>query len=143
VTHHGWHHLARRGRFADYYAPLRTDARRYEPGSLNHVGIAGLGASVDLLLSHGIGAIEERVLSLARRVAEGAASRGYQLLGSREPGECSGIVAFSKDGVDAMMLERQLQERRIVTAPRDGFLRVAPHFYNTEDEVDALLAALP
>ncbi|MFN7971211.1 MAG: aminotransferase class V-fold PLP-dependent enzyme [Acidobacteriota bacterium] len=143
VTSHGWLGLARRGSFADYYAPPRPDARRYEPGTLNHGGIAGLSGAVETLLDFGLPYIEERVLSLAARLADGVAARGYRVLGSRAVGETSGIVSFARDGIDALALERRLHERRIVIGQREGFLRAAPHFYNTEDEIDALLAALP
>ncbi len=143
VTSWGWLHLQRRGRFADYYAPLRPDARRYEPGTLNQVGIVGLQASAELLLEVGVDAIGERVLALSSRLARGVAEKGYQILGTREPSETSGIVAFSKDGVDALSAGQQLLERKIVIGPREGFLRAAPHFYTTEDEIDALVEALP
>lgn len=143
VTQFGWLQYARRGRFADYYAPLRNDARRYEPGTLNHVGIAGLAASVELLSEHGAAFIEGRVLALADRVAAGALARGYRILGSRAPGETSGIVSIAKDGIDALMADQQLLARGIVVGQREGFIRVACHFYNTDEEVDALMDALP
>ena len=36
-----------------------------------------------------------------------------------------------------------LKARNIVTAPRGDRLRIAPHLYNTTEEIDALLEALP
>jgi selenocysteine lyase/cysteine desulfurase len=34
-------------------------------------------------------------------------------------------------------------ERKIIVAARRGFLRVSPHFYNDENEIDRLVGALP
>ena len=56
-------------------------------------------------------------------------------MSSRRPGETSGIVAATHPALDAQAAVDGLAERGIVAAVRSGRLRVAPHFYNTEDEV--------
>jgi cysteine desulfurase/selenocysteine lyase len=45
-------------------------------------------------------------------------------------------------GCDASSLARRLAERRVVVAARQGNLRVSPHFYNDENDLDRLEEAL-
>jgi selenocysteine lyase/cysteine desulfurase len=42
-----------------------------------------------------------------------------------------------------MDLYAHLKQRNIITAPRGDRLRISPHLYNTLDEIDELVAALP
>jgi cysteine desulfurase/selenocysteine lyase len=139
----GWTNFAR---YADYAArdlTLRPDAGRYECGTLNTVGIFGLRASVDFLLEVGVERIAPVVQSLADRIAEGVLAKGYEISTPRRPESGAGIVSFRKQGVDARQIVRDLRERNIIAAPRQGWVRVSPHFYVGTDGVDALLAELP
>jgi cysteine desulfurase/selenocysteine lyase len=118
-------------------------AKRFESGSLNVYGIVALGGSLEILLEAGAEAIEPRVLALTERAARGFADLGFAVVSSRRPGETSGIVtAVPPGGRDAADLAKRLNEQDVVVAARAGRLRIAPHFYNTEDEVDRCLAAL-
>lgn len=117
-------------------------AKRYESGTLPVYSIHALGASLEMLLSLGAAAVEQRVLALAGQIAEGLSDRGLEVVGSRSPAERSGIVAAVHPRRPAEELTGLLAERDIRVAHRAGRLRIAPHFYNTEDEVDRLLAAL-
>ena len=64
-------------------------------------------------------------------------------MGTRTPETGAGIVSFRKPGVDAVALVRTLKERRIVAAPRAGWVRTSPHFYITPQDIDLMLDALP
>lgn len=138
----GWHSVANRFDFETYDFRLSPDARRYEPGSFNTVGIAAFNASLDLLLTIGIDRIRERVRRLTEAVIESAARAGYDILSPRNPDERSGIVTFRVPGTDAAALSNALLERSFVCAPRSGGLRVSPHFYNTQEEIDRLFEAI-
>jgi cysteine desulfurase / selenocysteine lyase len=117
-------------------------AKRFESGSLNVYGIVALGGSLEILLEAGA-AIEPRVLALTERAARGFADLGFAVVSSRRPGETSGIVtAVPPEGHDAADLAKRLNARDVVVAARAGRLRIAPHFYNTEEEVDRCLATL-
>lgn len=118
-------------------------AKRFESGTLNVYGIIGLGGALDILLEVGAETVERRVLALADRAARLFQDCGLELVSSRRPGETSGIVtAVPPSGGDADALARKLAERGIVLAQRAGRLRAAPHFYNSEEEMDRLEAAL-
>ena len=64
-------------------------------------------------------------------------------MSSRRAGEKSGIVSFRRSDMDAEMLFQKLHTSGIVSAARGGYCRLSPHFYNSEEEVDAVLEALP
>lgn len=140
----GWLSVRDVENFGDYKLEYRDDARRFDNGSYNLAGIWGLGASIDWLLQIGPDKIWSRVRVLTDRVVEGVRRKGYRVVSSRESAEASGIVAFVSDTHDHNRIVNHLrQEYRTVIAARSGRLRVSPHFYNTEEEVDGLLDCLP
>lgn len=119
----------------------REGAGRYEAGYYNVTGIAGLGAALDLTERIGRETIRARVESAVSRLVDGLVARGFTLFGPLHPNERSGIVAFDVPGSPDDWW-RRLQGRGFSVASREGRLRVAPHVYNTLDEVDGLLSAL-
>ena len=120
---------------------LKTDARRFEEGSMNLLGIFGLGAAVDLLLEVGIKNIETRVLGLGEVIIREAEQRGYLVRTPKARSERGGNVTFSGNFDPAATRDR-LREKRILINVRGGGLRVSPHFYNTEEEILAFFRAL-
>ena len=130
--------LYRGGRLA---AQGSTAAARFESGPANHVGIVALGAAVDLLLEIGPPAIETRVLALTDRLAKGLEARRIPLASPRGAAG-SGIVSFELAGEPAARTVERLAEGRICAAATRQGVRVSPHFYNDEAEIDSLLEAL-
>ncbi len=141
-TRRGWRSVASRYRW-DVVDPAPAEgALRFEAGTLNVYGIHALGASLDLLLGLGPEAVERRVLALAERAARGLAERGFALAAPRSPGEVSGIVAGTHPDRSADELAEALAERGVIVSARAGRLRVSPHVYNADEELDRLLAEL-
>lgn len=128
--------------YLDYNLQLKPGAARFEYGTENAVGIAGLRGSLELLLEVGIDTVQQRIVELTERFCQGVLSKDYQVVSSRVAGETSGLVFIEKTGVDADQLAQRLKEARFVLSVRSGRLRFAPHFYNTAEEVDALIDAL-
>jgi cysteine desulfurase / selenocysteine lyase len=140
----GWLSVRDTENFSEYKLEYRDDARRFDSGSYNVAGIWGLGASIEWLLEIGIDKIWTRVHMLTDRLVEGIREKGYRIVSSREASEASGIVAFVSDVHDHNRIVNHLrQEHRTVITARLGRLRVSPHFYNTEDEIDRLIEYLP
>jgi cysteine desulfurase / selenocysteine lyase len=129
--------------YLDYQFTLHADARRFEPGVNNEPGFAGLEAAVDLLNRVGVSAIEEQVLELSERLIHGVERSGYELFGPRDREHRSGIVSFKHHTLPARRIVSQLRSNGIVVAERQEHIRVSPHFYNTSEEIDRLLSALP
>lgn len=139
----GWTNVANYADYANRDMTLRPDAGRYECGTLNTIGCYGLRAAVDFLLEIGVGRIAPVVQALGDQLAAGAAARGYQVLGERTPETGAGIVSFRKDGLDSRLVVGRLREQGIAAAPRQGWVRVSPHFYISPEEIERTLAALP
>jgi selenocysteine lyase/cysteine desulfurase len=122
---------------------LRNDAGRYEPGTLNVIGCFGLRASIELLLEAGIENIAPHVIRLGDLLAEWARQKGYEVMLDRTPANASGIVSIRKEGIDARWLWTRLRDAGIVTAPRQGWLRLSPHFYLSPDDAAQVIELLP
>ncbi len=63
-----------------------------------------------------------------------AGKRGCRIRTPEDRNERGGIVSFSGD-FDPAAVKKKLRESDIVVNNRGGALRLAPHFYNTEDEI--------
>lgn len=123
---------------------LAGSARRFEYASYNMAGFHGLNAAMGLLLDTGIDAIWERVLSLTDHLALRLEERGLEILSPRGENEKSGIVTCeAPGGRDAEEVVNELAQRKISVTARGGGIRVSPHFYNTKEELDLFLEALP
>lgn len=118
---------------------LRPGAGRYESGYPNVVGVAGLGAALELGERIGRPEVHRRVAQLAAHAVRQLEQAGYPVFGPRDAEERAGIVAFSIRG-SAEEVFRRLNEDGISISSREGRLRLAPHVYNTEEEVDRVVA---
>lgn len=144
-TRSGWRSMRDQLGWTELRVDFNEGAKRFESGTLNAYGITALGASLEILLEAGMPGmteVERRVLSLTDRAAAGLAERGWQVISSRAKGETSGIVTAVHPDHDADETVRKLAGRGVIVAARAGRFRVSPHFYNTEAEVDRLLAEL-
>jgi selenocysteine lyase/cysteine desulfurase len=139
----GWRSMRDPFQWTDYDLTWGDGAKRFESGSLNVYGIVALGGSLEILLEAGAGTIEPWVLGLTGRAARGLTDLGFAVVSSRAPGETSGIVtAVPPEGHGATDLVKRLNEQDVVLAARAGRVRIAPHLYNTEEEVDRCLEVL-
>ncbi len=141
-TRYGWRSMADIYEWNVPKIDLGSGALRFECGTLNGLGIHALGTSVELLLEVGMAEVEGRALALAERAAAGLRQLGFELAYERRAAEASPIVAATHRDHSTAELVQRLEEREIIVADRAGRLRVAPHFYNTSDEIDRMLAAL-
>jgi cysteine desulfurase / selenocysteine lyase len=138
----GWTSVQDWIKWSRYELKYREGAGRFECGTLNTLGIYALGASIELLLELGTDVIERRVLDLSDRLVQGLDARGYTIVSSRRPGEASAIVAATHPKTEPHAIVSKLREHEILVAHRAGRVRISPHFYNSEDEVDRLLQVL-
>ena len=118
------------------YRP-HPSARRYDAGTPPVPSIYGGLAGVDLILEAGVPAIRDHVAGLVRRLIDGCAELGATVVAPEGAGP---LVCVRS--TDAPALVATLGAEEIVTSERDSNLRVSLHVYNTEGDVDAVLAAL-
>lgn len=121
------------------YAPSRT-ARRFQSGTppipAIYAGIAG----IELMLEIGIPETRAHVTALNERLIAGVDELGGTVVTPRDPERRGALVCIR--ATDAPALVGALAADRIVTSERDSNLRVSPHAYNTEADIDAVLAGL-
>jgi cysteine desulfurase / selenocysteine lyase len=141
-VHAGWRSVRHMFDWDRFELDWNEGALALEAGTLNAFGILALGASLELLLEVGIESIEARVLALTARLADGLGGAGYAIHSPWGAGERSGILSLRHPRRPADELAARLAGRGIRVAHRAGRLRIAPHFYNTEEEVDRVVAEL-
>ncbi len=139
----GWHSVVKAEEYLNYDFTLKTDARRFEEGTLNISGIYGLKGSLELLLSAGAKRIEKRIYDLTEELTLLLKEKKYNVISSRKDEEWSGIVSFHKEGVDIDIVIGRLNEQGIIISSRQGYFRVSPHFYNQKEEIERLVELLP
>ena len=124
--------------------------RRYEPGVLNVAGILGMKAGLELLLEKGIPAVSDQLLRLKARLVQGLEPLGFRFLGPTGGPNASGITTtWRGEGQwpDLARIFDHLTAQKISPSLRydragKAYLRFSPHFYNTEAEMDRVVAAI-
>lgn len=119
--------------FLDYNLTPPPDASRFHLGSANWIGIVALNASLALLQEIGIERISQQVTWLVDTLIEDLSRRGYQYVASTAPEHRCGIVVVEVPNADAVCAA--MQQAGVIVTSRGRGLRVAPHFYNTAEEV--------
>src|SRR5262249_16916094 len=141
----GWHNVQCPDYVAREEMVFRADARRYEAGSQNLLGLAGLNAALELVLETGIENIAAELLRKRALLVPTLKNKGYAVLNADAPlGHASGIVAFCREGTEMTSLHQKLEAAKIVTSLRCDragrkYLRLSPHFYNTDGELQRAL----
>jgi kynureninase len=115
-------------------------ARRFAQGT---PGVPGLYSSLPglrIIGEVGPGAIAAESRRRTQRMVESALERGWLLKSPRDPDERGGSVMIGVE--DPEGLEEQLSRRRVFVDWRPGVIRMSPHFFNTDEEVEEALGIL-
>ena len=131
------------GEFDPLVFTPKPNAQRFEEGTPNGLGLLGLDAALSMIEEASIEAIGARVLALAAHAADALTRRGYLVTSPTDDAHRSGIVMFRHPTLDNDAVMLALDAAEIGAAARGGKLRFSPHFYNTEEEIDQAVAALP
>jgi cysteine desulfurase/selenocysteine lyase len=145
---YGWHNVRCPDFVAQERIALRPDARRYEAGTANLLGLAGLQAALELVMEIGVENIAQELLRKRAWMVPALQAKGYTVLQAEPPpAHASGIITFHRPGLDMPALHQKLLAGGIVTSLRTDragqrYLRLSPHFYNTDAELHRLLSFL-
>ncbi|HXY67980.1 MAG TPA: aminotransferase class V-fold PLP-dependent enzyme [Gemmatimonadales bacterium] len=123
-----------------YDERLVDDARRFEASGAATQDQLGLTASIGLLLELGIGAIAAYLRWLGDPVVEWAERHGVRLTSPTDERHRSQIVCVAPP--DAREAYRRLRQAGIVASLREGAIRLAPHCYNTIEEMEKVVEVL-
>jgi len=142
---YGWHNVRSPNYVAQEQIVFRNGALKYEAGTHNLLGIVGLVAAMELILELGIENIGRELLRQRSMLVPALMAKGYTVLhGEMPPQTASGITSFHRIGSDISALHQKLLDAEIITSLRtdrtgQNYIRVSPHFYNTEEEIQNLL----
>lgn len=138
----GWASVVHREEWDNLDLTYDDNARRFEGGTYDTVGIAGMGASVEMLLEAGVDQVWSHIQQLTEQLTDGLGEKGAVIMSDKSSGP-SGIVTFAVPGRESESLVDDLAQDGISVSFRGGGVRVAPHGYNTADEIARFLSAIP
>jgi selenocysteine lyase/cysteine desulfurase len=138
--HSGW--FAQENIFAMDITANRpaSTARRFESGTPAVVNCYAAEAGLEVLLGVGTQAIERRVRSLTRRCMDSLREIDWPSITPASDERRGAMVCVASRASGP--LSQELMKRNIVTSNRDNNLRICLHFYNNDEDVDVLVAAL-
>ena len=136
----GWRSMKDPDRMDNRLLDLRDDAGRYEFGCPNFGPIFSVGASVDHLSKIGKQNISNAILKLTDYLIEKLGELGFEIVSPREKINRSGIVVFKTN--HPRQVWKKCLGRNIFVSARGEGIRVAPHFYNTNEEINRFVSNL-
>ncbi len=140
----GWISVETPWDFAAREQPFKPTALAWESGTGPASLFYGLEQSLKLLIAAGPRRIEAHLANLSDRICDEIAERDYEIVSSRLAGESSQIVCIKHRGDRTSNdLANHLLEHDIIVSPRGDRLRIAPHFFNNESDIERLIEALP
>lgn len=131
--------------YINYDERWLPDARRFETGTMAVLPLRAMRASIEMLLEIGLDVVWSRIDALSQHLRGRLTDKGYNVISPPGPNERSGIVAADWPGRrrEHDRIVSDLAAQNIIVANRAGHLRITPHFYNSIEQVDAAIDALP
>ena len=145
---YGWHNVKNPNFVAQEQIVFRGGAVKYEAGTHNLIGLVGLINAMELALEIGIENIAAELLRKRARLVPALQAKGFTVLNAdAKPENASGIVSFFQPGKDLASLHKKLAEAGVVASLRtdrkgQNYIRLSPHFYNTDAELHRVLELL-
>ena len=137
----GWAAHAAPFEFAPGSPRYADPPERFQSGTPNVPSLYSARAGYEIVAEIGVPAIRERSLLLTRRIIDAAQAAGYRLNTPTSDAERGGSVVL--DVPDGAAVAEELIRRGVIVDHRPGAgIRMAPHFYNTESEIDHAMATL-
>ena len=145
---YGWHNVRNPNFVAQEQIVFRSGAVKYEAGTQNLLGLVGLIAAMELALEIGVENIAAELLRKRMLLVNALSAKGFAVLNAGAKIEnASGIVSFFQPGKDLAALNQKLSDTGIVASLRtdrkgQNYIRLSPHFYNTDAELQRVLELL-
>lgn len=136
---YGWHMLADAGDYSHYELTVARDARRFEPGSPNLLGIHAVHASLSLLLEVGLETVAMEIEARWQHLYAGLRRLDCAVLTPQAADRHAGILTFRPPRDTTASLFQALQQGGVLCARRGGGIRFSPHFYLPFEGLDRAL----
>ncbi len=145
---YGWNNVNCPNFVAQEQLQWCNGAHKYEAGTYNLLGLVGLIEGMKLLLETGVDKIGAELLRKRAWFVPALQEKGYTVChADAPPTNASGIISVQRPGKDLEALHRELAAKGVVTSLRttregERFIRLSPHFYNTDEELRRVLELL-
>lgn len=145
---YGWHNVRNPNFVAQEKIEFKNDARKFEAGTQNLIGLVGLIAAMELTLEIGIENISAELLRKRNWLVPELQKKGFTALNAdSKPENASGIVSFFQPGKNLAELHKKFSAAEIIASLRtdrkgQNHIRLSPHFYNTDAELQRVLELL-
>ncbi len=125
--------------YLPYKDKIKPDTERFEISTPNFMDWVYFNTSLCMLERIGFKNVFNRIWQLSDYLTDALSSKGVNLLRSGFPKNKTGIVCFTKPGISSSSLYQWLCRNKVVCALRDNNIRLAPHIYNSFDQLDAVV----
>ncbi len=109
------------------------DARKYEIGTRNVMGILALAENISIILEQGIKQVHQEIITLKNKLRDEMNARGYTVI-TPENSLQSGILTVKHP--EPKKIYQRMIDNKVVISLRSGLLRFSPHFYNSLEEIE-------
>ena len=120
---------------------LREDAYRLMNGTPGIASLHAIQPGVDIIAQVGVAAIREKSMRQTALIIELADEMGYKVVSPPDPEGRAGTVTVNPPHAFEVSNELLAREIKIDFRPKAG-IRIAPHFYNSDDEIRAAMQAI-
>ncbi|MEO8073768.1 MAG: aminotransferase class V-fold PLP-dependent enzyme [Acidobacteriota bacterium] len=140
----GWISVEEAWDFEDTEQKYKPNALAWESGTGCSSLFYGLEQSAKLLFETGAENIQNYLEELTDYLCEILPTEHYEIISSREKGEKSQIVCIKhRNGLAPTEIAEHLQKQNIIVSPRNDRIRIAPHFFNNQEDIEKFAANLP
>lgn len=141
--HVGWL-SAQHENFDSFYPlrPLAPTAQRFEYANAGFIGLTGMVESLKMFNSIGITEIQKLIFNTTDLLIQELRSRGAEVLAHSGLKHRSGIVSFRHPTIDTKLIFNKFQTEHIICSQREGFIRIAVHFYNSEKDIQRIIQVI-
>lgn len=143
INHVGWL-STEPGDMSSFYPlrDLRPDARRFEQANFNLFGMIGLIEALELFISTGYAQIESQIHTLTVLLINNLEELNYDILTPAAAELRAGIVTFRSRKITSEKIYNDLRMHNIICSMRDGWVRIAIHFFNSTEQIIGLITRL-
>ncbi|UUH70807.1 aminotransferase class V-fold PLP-dependent enzyme [Bacillus subtilis] len=120
------------GRENGFDGAYAKGARRFQTGTPAFISVYAAAAALSLLNHIGVSHIRDHVKTICADAVQYAAEKGLQLAAAQGGGQ-PGMVAIRDERASETVA--LLKKKKVICAPRENVIRLAPHFYNTKEEM--------
>ncbi|MFH1194338.1 MAG: aminotransferase class V-fold PLP-dependent enzyme [bacterium] len=137
----GWLSVKDAWNLLDYKLELKDTAESFQTGTMPAIGIVALNSVLEVFLSFGITEIEKSIVSNTKYFIEKLGENNfYPVLKDMPDENLAGIITFPHEKPAEVM--KHLNRNGVIGSVREGMIRFSPHFYNTKEEIDRVVALI-